>query len=77
MKKRRKKIAARPPAARGKRVATVKVSPRANLRARLAIAEETLRAIRGGEVDTVSVAGRQGRQVFTLQDAGLAYRSLI
>ena len=77
MKKRRKKITRPPPAARGKRGSAVKVSPRANLRARLEIAEETLRAIRDGEVDTVAVAGRQGRQVFTLQDAGLAYRSLI
>ena len=49
----------------------------ADLRARLAIADETLRAIRGGEVDTVSVAGKQGRQVFTLQGAERAYRMLI
>ena len=49
----------------------------AALRARLAEAEETLRAIRNGEVDTVVVAGRQGPQVFTLQGAGEAYRMLI
>ncbi len=47
------------------------------LRARLAEAEETLRAIRNGEVDTVLVAGELGRQVFTLEGAGDAYRDLI
>ena len=47
------------------------------LRARLAEAEETLRAIRTGEVDTVVVAGKQGPQVFTLQGAEHAYRVLI
>src|SRR5439155_7998924 len=35
------------------------------------------RAIRAGEVDTVMVAGEQGRQVFTLQGAEHAYRVLI
>jgi PAS domain S-box-containing protein len=49
----------------------------AELRARLAEAEETLRAIRTGEVDTVVVAGKQGPQVFTLEGAGHAYRVLI
>jgi PAS domain S-box-containing protein len=44
---------------------------------RLAEAEEALRAIRGGEVDTVVVAGKQGPQVFTLQGAEHAYRILI
>jgi two-component system NarL family sensor kinase len=47
------------------------------LRARLAEAEETLRAIRSGEVDSVVVAGKQGDQVFTLEGAGHAYRVLI
>jgi PAS domain S-box-containing protein len=47
------------------------------LRARLAEAEETLRAIRGGEVDAVMVASYQGPQVFTLQGAEHAYRMLI
>ena len=32
----------------------------AELRARLADAEETLRAIRGGEVDSVMVTGKEG-----------------
>lgn len=47
------------------------------LRARLAEADATLSAIRRGEVDTVMVAGKHGRQVFTLQGAELAYRALI
>jgi PAS domain S-box-containing protein len=49
----------------------------AELRVRLADAEETLRAIRSGEVDSVVVAGKQGPQVFTLEGAGHAYRVLI
>jgi PAS domain S-box-containing protein len=49
----------------------------AKLRARLAEAEETLRAIRTGEVDTVMVAGKEGSQVFTLEGAEHAYRVLI
>jgi PAS domain S-box-containing protein len=49
----------------------------ATLRTRLAEAEETLRAIRTGEVDTVLVAGKQGPQVFTLAGAEHAYRVLI
>ena len=49
----------------------------AELRDRLAEAEETLRAIRTGEVDAVVVAGKQGPQVFTLEGAGHAYRVLI
>src|ERR1043166_5565779 len=47
------------------------------LRVRLAEAEETLRAIRTGEVDAVVVAGKQGPQVFTLEGAEHAYRVLI
>ena len=47
------------------------------LRARLADAEETLRAIRTGEVDTVMVAGKEDSQVFTLEGAEHAYRVLI
>src|ERR1017187_5590795 len=47
------------------------------LRTQLAEAEETLRAIRTGEVDTVLVAGKQGPQVFTLKGAEHAYRVLI
>ena len=47
------------------------------LRARLADAEATLRAIRTGEVDTVMVGGKEGSQVFTLNGAEHAYRVLI
>lgn len=49
----------------------------ARLRGRLAEAEESLRAIRNGEVDAVVVAGRHGPQVFTLEGAEHAYRTLI
>ena len=49
----------------------------AEVRAQLAEAQETLRAIRTGEVDTVVVAGRGGPQVFTLAGAEHAYRLLI
>ena len=45
--------------------------------ARLAVAEETLRAIRRGEVDSVVVAGKLGDRVFTLEGAERAYRVLI
>lgn len=47
------------------------------LRARLAEAEETLRAIRGGAVDAFVVRTRQGDQVFTLQGADHPYRVLV
>lgn len=49
----------------------------AELRGRLAEAEETLRAIRTGEVDAVVVAGKRGTRVFTLEGAEHAYRVLI
>jgi len=49
----------------------------ARLRARLANAEQTLRIIRTGEVDTVVVPGKDGPQVFTLKGAEHAYRLLI
>ena len=47
------------------------------LRARLAESDETLRAIRAGEVDAVVTAGKAGLQVFTLQGADHGYRALI
>jgi PAS domain S-box-containing protein len=46
-------------------------------RLRLAEAEETLNAIRNGEVDGLVVAGVAGQQVFTLQGAQEPYRLLI
>jgi hypothetical protein len=42
------------------------------LRLRLAEAEETLRAIRSGEVDAIAVEGPAGQQFFRLQDPGPA-----
>jgi PAS domain S-box-containing protein len=49
----------------------------AALRVRLAEAEETLHAIRAGNVDAVVIAGEQGPRVFTLEGAEHAYRILI
>jgi two-component system cell cycle sensor histidine kinase/response regulator CckA len=49
----------------------------ADLRARLAEATETLRALRSGEADAVIVPGPQGDQLFTLNGADAPYRVLI
>jgi two-component system, NarL family, sensor kinase len=49
----------------------------AGVRVCLAEAEETLRAIRAGEVDAVVSVGGQGPQVFTLSGAEQTYRMLI
>ena len=46
-------------------------------RLRLAEAEETLAAIRNGDVDSLVVAGSAGDQIFTLQGAQEPYRLLI
>ena len=48
-----------------------------DLLARVAELEETLRAIRMGEVDAVLVSGPEGDQVFTLQGAEHPYRLMI
>ena len=48
-----------------------------DLHRRLEEAEETLRAIRSGEVDALVVAGAEGERVYTLQGADHAYRALI
>jgi PAS domain S-box-containing protein len=48
-----------------------------SLRARLEEAEETLRAIRSGEVDALVVEGPEGEQVFTLKGAEHSYRVLV
>ena len=71
----------RPPAS-GLRPPTAGLRPArsgelAKLRARLAEVEETLRAIRSGEVDSLMVAGKAVSQMFTLQGAEHAYRVLI
>src|ERR1700732_4559184 len=49
----------------------------ADLQARLAEANETLVAIRFGEVDAVLVQGPHGDQLFTLKGADEPYRVLI
>jgi len=49
----------------------------AELRLRLSEAEETLDAIRNGEVDAVVVGGVSGQQVYTLENADRPYRVLI
>lgn len=49
----------------------------AKLRTRLSEAEETIRAIRSGEVDVVVVTKKQGLQLFTLEGAEHTYRVLI
>src|ERR1700730_6528724 len=48
-----------------------------DLHARIAELEETLRAIRMGEVDALLVSGPHGDQVFTLQGAEHPYRLMI
>ena len=53
------------------------IAENAALLARLAEAEETLRAIRSGEVDALVVSGTTGDQVFTLQGADYPYRVLV
>src|ERR1700742_3941030 len=44
---------------------------------RLREVEETLEAIRTGEVDAVVVAGSRGQQVYTLENADRPYRVLV
>jgi PAS domain S-box-containing protein len=52
-------------------------TPLSALRARVAELEETLRAIRSGEVDALVVPGRGGDQIFTLEGADFPFRMLI
>src|ERR1051325_2817013 len=56
---------------------TSRASDVTELRARLAEAEETLAAIRNGEVDALVVSGAEGDRVFTLQGADKPYRLLM
>jgi len=49
----------------------------AELKLRLAEAEETLRAIREGEVDAVVVSGARGEQVYSLVGAESVYRLIV
>lgn len=57
--------------------ATHLASEVADLRARLADAEQTLSAIQRGEVDAVVVQGSKGEQIFTLAGADKPYRLLM
>ena len=47
------------------------------LRSRLQLAEETIRALRAGEVDALVVPGPSGEQVFTLAGSENAYRRFV
>ena len=47
------------------------------LRARLRDAEETLAAIRNGEVDSLVVSGPHGDQIFSLKGAEQPYRVFV
>jgi PAS domain S-box-containing protein len=49
----------------------------ADLHTRLEESEETLRAIRHGEVDALLISGPEGDQVFTLKGADHSYRILV
>ena len=49
----------------------------AELRIRLAEADETLRAIRNGEVDAVVVTGDKGEQIFSLVGSDSIYRLIV
>lgn len=64
----------------GRPASTSRVRPAleiAGLRVRLAEAEQTIRAIRSGEVDVVVVTKKDGLQMFTLEGAEHSYRVLI
>src|SRR5579864_2972200 len=56
---------------------SVRPSHESKLRTRLQTAEETLAAIRSGEVDALMVFGRRGEQVVTLKGGEPAYRMLV
>ena len=53
------------------------LSENEDLRIRLEEAEETLRAIRGGEVDALVVSGAEGDQLFILKGEESAYRAFV
>lgn len=48
-----------------------------DLRDRLTVAEDTLQAIRQGEVDALVISGSDGDQIFTLQSADEPYRLFV
>src|SRR5580704_5775125 len=47
------------------------------LETRLEESEETLRALRGGEVDAIVMAGPEGDSIYTLKGADEAYRRIV
>ena len=61
----------------GKLPSSTALNQQARLRARLKIAEETLRAIQSGEVDALMVSGHQGKQVVSLKGGEPNYRMLV
>ena len=48
-----------------------------DLEERLAESEETLRALRSGEVDAIVATGPDGDQIYTLKGADVAYRQIV
>lgn len=58
-------------------VSLVSALTRDELEARLYEAEETLRAIREGEIDAVVIHGGTAEQVFTLEGGGQSYRTFM
>jgi len=72
-----KQTAASPPPPKKLARLAGKAGELARLRARLTEAEETIRAIRSGEVDVVVVTAKKGVQLFSLEGAEQAYRMLI
>jgi PAS domain S-box-containing protein len=70
-------MAKRAPKSRASRAAGNRPASQRSLRARLAEAEQTLQAIRSGQVDAIVVGGPQGDRVFTLTGADHDYRVLM
>jgi len=60
-----------------KPLASGRLNQEEELLARLKASEETLAAIRSGEVDALMVSGRRGEQVVTLKGGEPAYRMLV
>ena len=74
---RNKSRSTRPGTSRSATSRAAKSSQFVNMRERVNELEETLRAIRSGEVDAVVVNAPKGDQVFTLQGAEHPYRLLV
>jgi signal transduction histidine kinase len=71
----------RPPPTRrpkpGKSIASASTDRATTLRTRLNIAEETLAAIRSGEVDALMISGRRGDRAVTLKSGAPTYQMLV